>query len=352
MKQSMTLQQLATEISRQNGSKRDFILPSNKLSLRVLDNQVITQFAAEKGQEMFSAKHTFHDHLMDHVKIDSKYYRRMLSAKPELLCQNVNAWLVEDNRNMTLRTLDGNARALLSNAFKPMDNYDLASNLLPLFDGHGLHVESCDLDDKHMRLKLVSKGLKKIIKTSKNPGEHVHFGVSITNSEIGYGRLGVEGLLWTYSCRNGAIMEQIASKYHVGARQGSNDMAWEVFADETKKLSQKAFWAQVKDVVKNALDTAEARFEGWAKSVEKTTDVIITSPTAAVEIVKDKYRLTETEQNGVLDFLVKGGDLSLYGLFNAVTEFAQDKGLTYARATELEGIGGELITTGAELVGA
>ena len=44
-----------------------------------------------------------------------------------------------------------------------------------------------------------------------------------------------------------------------------------------------------------------------------------------------------------LNYLIKGGDLSLYGLSNAITRASQDVE-SYDRATALEGIGWQVAT--------
>lgn len=52
--------------------------------------------------------------------------------------------------------------------------------------------------------------------------------------------------------------------------------------------------------------------------------------------------LNEDERAGVLRQLIAAGDLSGYGLVNAVTHFSHDVG-DYDRATEFEALGGKLI---------
>ena len=51
---------------------------------------------------------------------------------------------------------------------------------------------------------------------------------------------------------------------------------------------------------------------------------------------------TEEEGGGILRHFADGGDLSQYGLLNAVTRFSQDVE-SYDRATELERIGGQVL---------
>jgi hypothetical protein len=54
------------------------------------------------------------------------------------------------------------------------------------------------------------------------------------------------------------------------------------------------------------------------------------------------FVLNESERAGVLRHLIVAGDLSAYGLVNAVTHYSQDVE-DYDRATEFEALGGKLI---------
>ena len=62
----------------------------------------------------------------------------------------------------------------------------------------------------------------------------------------------------------------------------------------------------------------------------------------AIEVLGKSHGLNESEQGGVLRHLASGGDLTHYGLINAVTAFSQDVE-DYDRATELETMGGKLV---------
>ena len=52
--------------------------------------------------------------------------------------------------------------------------------------------------------------------------------------------------------------------------------------------------------------------------------------------------LSEGEQGSVLRHLIDGGDLTQWGLSNAVTRHSQDVD-SYDRATELERMGGQIV---------
>jgi hypothetical protein len=59
-------------------------------------------------------------------------------------------------------------------------------------------------------------------------------------------------------------------------------------------------------------------------------------------VLSARYAWNDAERAGVLRSLISGGDLSGYGLINAVTHYSQDVE-EYDRATEFEAVGGKLI---------
>ncbi len=79
-----------------------------------------------------------------------------------------------------------------------------------------------------------------------------------------------------------------------------------------------------------------------ADLTEARTDEMTRPVPEVMEISEKKFGLTQEETGGILGHLIKGGDLSRYGLHSAVTRFSQDVE-DYDRATELEVLGGKII---------
>ena len=174
-------------------------------------------------------------------------------------------------------------------------------------------------------------------------GDVVQAGIVISNSEVGCGSVRVEPMIFRLVCTNGMILPSALRRHHIGkAGEGewNEGDAYEVFSDATRKLDDKAFWAKVNDVTMSALDSIRFR-ENLAK-LAQTTAIDTGKPQEAVEIVGATFGLLEQEQETVLTHLAKGGDLSLWGLANAVTRSAEDME-SYDRAIELERIGGQVI---------
>ena len=78
--------------------------------------------------------------------------------------------------------------------------------------------------------------------------------------------------------------------------------------------------------------------------MQDSTRALITGKVQdVVELTSKNYGFNQTEQESILDYLIRGGDMSLYGLSNAVTRMSQDVD-SYDRATELESIGWDIAT--------
>ena len=111
---------------------------------------------------------------------------------------------------------------------------------------------------------------------------------------------------------------------------------------ETKAAEDKAFLLKLRDVVKAALD--ETLFRRVIDELERAAETPITGHVEdVVELTCREYGMNETEREGILKYLIAGGELSRYGLSNAVTRASQDSE-SYDRATELESIGWKVIT--------
>jgi hypothetical protein len=168
----------------------------------------------------------------------------------------------------------------------------------------------------------------------------------ISNSEVGQGTLSVQPLLFRLVCRNGLIAsDHSLRKTHVGRAMGGDESIL-VFKDDTLRADDKAFFLKVRDVVQAAV--SETSFMQAAQKMQKTLQIpLVGNPVKTVEVLAQRYALNDTERAGVLRHLIADGELSGYGLVNAVTHFSQEVE-DYDRATEFEALGGKLIELSAK----
>ena len=211
--------------------------------------------------------------------------------------------------------------------------------MLPILQRlEGARFESVELTETKMYLKVVTPRVEVEIA----PGDVVQAGIVITNSEVGCGTLSVQPLVFRLICRNGLIAsDRSLRKTHVGRALQSEDESVNVFRDDTLAADDRAFFLKVRDVVEAAV--SEATLRQVAQKMRITRDIpLLGDPVKTVEVLANRYTLNETERTGVLRHLIVDGDLSAYGLVNAVTHYSQDVE-NYDRATEFEALGGRLI---------
>lgn len=340
MKTGRTLVELAGELERQAGSKQDLVLTGSLMSSHT-DEDGNLNLIIDDGS--FRRTHGVTElarrQLADKLDIPFGYFERMRSERPGLLDQNVNTWLKDDDERRMIRTLDGQVRAVLSDRYRRLDNYELAESVLPILQRmEGARFESVELTATRMYVKVVTPR----IQCEVAPGDVVQAGVVITNSEVGLGTLSVQPLIYRLVCRNGLIAsDQGLRKTHVGRSVQSESGLVTVFRDDTMAADDKAFFLKVRDVVEATV--SQVSFEQIAAKLAKTRGIRLAGdPVRSVEVLAERHGLNERERTGVLRHLIEDAELSAYGLVNAVTHTSQEVD-DYDRATELELLGGKLI---------
>ncbi len=347
MKAGKTLQELAAELERQQLAKKDLIVSTGVLSMDSRDDGGIA-LNVMGGQviQHYDVGEIAHRQIGQFLKIPATYYDRMRREYPQLLTLNANGWFAKmPQAKRMLRTLDGTARALLSDRYRRIDNFEVASAVLPIISRmEGAGVESCELTDSRMYLKVVNPRVTAEIKK----GDIVQAGVLISNSEVGMGSVTVSPLIYRLVCSNGMIAEDgKLRKYHVGRANESRE-DFSIYRNETIEADDKAFLMKLEDSVKAAVD--QARFAAIVDKLRESTEATFQPQQVqqVVELASKEYGFTDSESSGILGHLAAGGDLSLYGLANAVTRQAQDVA-SYDRSTELEATGYRIITMAPSL---
>ena len=338
MKQGRTLQEVAAELARQQECKRDFVVDTRAIEVSDDASRLLLHHEDNGAlDEHFGMTGLFHRQIGSALGIPSKYYDKMQAEYPSLLAENINGWLSVRDSRQTIRTLDGSARAFLSDRYRRIDNAQIASATLPILaEMDGVQIESCEVTENRMYLKAVNKRLEAEVV----PGDVVQAGIMISNSEVGLGSVSVMPLVYRLVCLNGMVVNDLSQKkYHIGREQEST---WELFSDEAIAADDQAFMLKLRDIVRSA--TEEARFNTIVDRLRETTGVPITgSVPKVIELTGERFGFNCAEQDGVLQHLIAGGDLSLYGLSNAVTRASQDAE-TYDRATMLESAGWQIAT--------
>lgn len=337
MKEGLSLQAMAAEIERQSKLKEDYLVDTQNLLLEPFGSQVFLHMQ-DKGTDVvepLEINQIAHRQIGTHLKIPAAYYDRMLESYPELLAQNVNAWLHREPTSRMIRTMSGTARAFLSNRYRRLDNLEVAQAVLPIIgEMQGVHFESCEVTESRMYLKVVNTRLQAEV----TPGDIVQAGIIISNSEVGQGSVCVQPLVYRLVCSNGMVINDAQTRRNHVGRVNNSTENFLLYSDETLAADDKAFMLKLQDTVRAAVD--EARFSQVIGMMQDAKQAVMETKDipGVVRLASREFYITDEESTGVLQHLIEGKDLTLYGLTNAITRHSQDVE-SYDRATELEGIG-------------
>ncbi len=333
VKSGLTLVELAQELTAQQESKRDFHAPTSSLSMLGNGN---FHLETNSGSEQMPATDYAHAQMASRLSIPKPYYDRMRAQSPALLSTNLNHWLGQKQGETALiRTLRGQIRAFLSNRYRIVDNADILAIAIPeLADNDGLKIVSCNVTAQKMYLKVVNTNIEAAISV----GDVVQAGFILSNGELGNGSISVEPYLLRLVCQNGlALPDRKVRKNHAGRVTENEDL----YASDTVQAIDNAFKLKVRDLIRNAIGTTTFR-EAVADLQASKNDAIAGHPAKAVEVTAKAIGLNGDESSQVLNHLIRAGDLSRFGLLNAVTRTAEDLP-DYDRATEVERLGSSVL---------
>lgn len=336
MLKGLTLTELARKIEDNRAAKKDYVSDTRGMQLIMAGLDQRRQPTLELDEYgLFPLRPLAHDQVGARTGVPAKYYDRMLTEAPELLCDNVNHWFRANPEKRMLRTLAGDGRAFLSNRYQRIENEEIANVALPILaDIPDVQIVSSEITERRMYIQAVAPRVNGEVKV----GDEVQAGVIISNSEVGCGAVSISAMVWRLVCLNGMKTTDTFRSYHVGKAVDDSESLW---ADDTRAADDRTVLLKVRDMVRGAVD--ETRFRQRVASMAELTGPRITgNPATAVEVLAAKIGCTEEEQGGILRSLIEGADLSAWGVLNAVTAQAHNA-RSYDRAVEFQAAGGALL---------
>lgn len=350
---------LANELKRQLVAKKDFLADTPALKM-LPPASALESLGADMteptivGLESAPMPLTDHAHgqLASELEIPKRYYDKMRVEAPELLAQNVNAWFQKTPQKKLIRTLDGRVRSVLTNAFRTLDNFDLMEAVLPVFLQNGAQVVSSALTERRMYLKViyphlcsdVPEGVQLGMGNNFRPKDKPMIIASsiVSNSEVGAGALSFEYGVFETWCTNLAIASDASMrKFHLGRRQEVEGVR-ALLSDETKRADDKALWLTVRDLATNAASPEAFTRQIALIKAASEQQVPARDVSKVIEVITEKYSISETVGASIMEHLIGGGDLSQWGLVQAITRTAGDVE-DYDASTDLERTGGQVL---------
>ena len=344
MKSQLSLNELAQKLTEQQ--KKDVIVDTS--NVRFYSNGK-NQLHLAEIDEVFDVNDVALNQIATKVGLSKKYLDKMLDGHKTLLQDNVNYWFTNTPKTQMIRTLDGTARAVLSDKYKRVDNDMIARQVLPILLDKKYNILSCAITDTKMYIKASLPSLQREV----NKGDVVESGVIISNSEVGHGSVNISPFINRLVCLNGMVVNDARlNSRHLTSSQATIDGVYEILSDEAKELDSKALLTKVRDVVLSTSD--EVRFGQQVQKMTDASKVKIKRPKKVIEILENKFDLTKDEGENILENLIDRDDkqpmANLWSVVNSITALGNTIE-DYDRGTKMQEIGGRLLDM-PELVAA
>jgi hypothetical protein len=369
------LTKLVEELERQRESRVDFVADQRTMRFLGHDGGRLGSGDKQTGEWLPDPLRFTDDALAQFGErqdptIPRKFLRAAVDAHPDAIADYINTVMMRSPKRNLVRCLDGRVRAVISDTYRMIDNYDVAFEALTAVRDNGGEVIEATLSDRYMRLKFTSRDIFDTVSAIQDQhatktgtgGNHtwlgrtnygggglampggpdtVHPVVTITNSETGFGRFEVSmGILHAF-CVNMAVVENSITKIHLGQKMQAG-----IFSRETIESDSRTVMLQARDVIHAAFDVRT--FKRIIERVKASAQVAIEAPTAAIDnIIKAKDAVVgEAERDSLLTYFVRDYKPSAYGLAQAVSRLAQDTD-DADHASDLEALAGRIMVAPA-----
>jgi hypothetical protein len=361
--------------------------------LRVTDSGLIEIREAIPGSfdqmtTTFEPNDVFIGHVASTLNIGLPFARRMFADRPDVASGMVNGlWHGDatadydphlypaDPRNFLFRgysEADGPAvaRALLSDKYLPIDNYDVVTAVLNSIyksDARGqITVASADLTDRKMFVRFlapqVAVSAAALLDGYRNPfesravsrvstsetglqdvaqqaarwggdGATLWAGFELSNSEVGDGRFTITPRAQFRVCMNGLkITSDLVGQVHLGSKLEVGAVNW---SQQTQRRQLELIESMTQDAV-----TAFLSADYWEGQVDKLSTKAprtVVDGAATIERISKKVGFTDAERKTIFEHFLIGGQHTAAGVMNAVTSTAQTVP-NADRAAELESL--------------
>lgn len=267
--------------------------------------------------------------LAEKTGIPIKYFHDMTGAgMADLAAENVNRWLKHADDNRLVRMADGKVRAILSDRYRVLDNYDLAIRTMERAKAHNAIILDSQLTEERMYIKALAPEAKEYLDfTPEEKQAHTWHkvdkdtiipGIIVSNSEVGSGAFRVEPFTFREVCSNTAIGTDTLFKIHLGGRLEAGQL---IYRDTTLQSMDRALWNQVSDLIDGTFNPAV--FKKMIDQMRQAASIEIKEPKEVIDVTAKDLALSEEKKLDLLRYFSKEGETG-FGLVNGITRLAQD----------------------------
>lgn len=270
----------------------------------------------------YAVRHTGMKGLLNHIKMPGSY---AASIPGDLFYDSVNRLCkTYGDFEVMVRTQDDEIRAVLSPSYIPLDSLDLVKRLEKAKEA-GLTPARMQYDGDNVTVQLTSNTEVKASKV----GDISKVGVSLETSDTNLYGLSANAYLYRLICTNGTILPtSLGGGVSFLQKNINQETVWNMFDESYTRIMDKM--AQIDSEFLIRLENKKVDASNFIKVKNKLSDV------AGGRKVAEVLRKMEE------DIIERGSQVSVYDIYNTVTETARDS-VNMFTAQLLEKSAGELL---------
>ncbi len=287
--------------------------------------------------------------LCQHIGMPQRFATDLISAEvdkkgnaierpwaKQLFVHNVRELLKHDGGKYLVRAIGGNARGIMSNAYRRLDSAKLVEAFGKAVHGIGAMVVGGTASLTRVELKVALPYIFEPV-----PNEVMTFGLSWSNSDYGNGSHSLRLMCNRLWCTNKAITSECLREIHLGKRL-EEDVA---FSEKTYRLDSEASASALGDIVRHALSPEslgkfqEVVVKATEEKVERTR---VPNILGKLDLQKDEIiEITKAFESSDNVMMPEGE--TMWRLSNAISYFAGHRCEDADRRLELERAAGKVL---------
>jgi len=324
----------------------DYITPTSKLQIKETGDKWSTWLDSPDGVKVFKPTPWALAQTIGMTELPKKYHDALIAhGHIDEAVNHLNMWLHDEERNLQIRTVDQDYRALVSTGYVPFDNYDLFELISKAMSTANRMRDSrtkpalfyrAQVTDHNLYVHIIDEGRE----WDLGKGDTYKPMIVVKNSEVGDGALRLEIALWRYMCANLQIHGVISKKIHVGDK-----LAEGIWSPETRQ-AQSNLWRHIVSDAMNLGLGSDQLFEPILDGLRETKEIKISDPVVTVRKLAKANKMTENEEKDIIaammgDTTVMPDDKgTLFQVINGVTQAAKTQSIE--RGIEFNRIAGDI----------
>ena len=346
---NLTFSELRDNLTQLRDMRMDLVMSSKDLvptSTGLLITPELADVVTEHGVGLPDIRWDLTDHAVQQIaskwKIPVRYLRGLRDVNNDefntLAGEILDTHFRNDPMDILVRGLrdldrvnEGTIRAVMSSKYAFVEHFDV---LTAVFDGlrqaredNGVHFEPgmASLSDTHMRARINMPSLRtvahELLKNYRSPysgqsgldNPNLFLGIEIRNSEVGAGSFVIVPVIVVEVCNNGmTLTKELFRKRHLGAKMSEG-----AISSRTMKATMELISAQTVDYVTEIATPAFLQ----AQVDELMGLVVAVQPTLVQEHLQSVF--SEAHANAVFDAFIMSGDITAFGVAQAMTAASQ-----------------------------